>query len=137
MRYVVLLSVFVLNSARGEEVVKTDSDKMQGVWLVKRVSIGGEKMDSDGLNGVIKGNSLTIQAEGANGSEKLAFELDSAAKLRAMDFVAGKGKIVSFAIYKLEGDTLTICMAEKKRPEKFASEKGSGVRLIVFERKAK
>jgi uncharacterized protein (TIGR03067 family) len=138
MRYVVLLSVFVIGSARAAEVVKTDSDKMQGVWLIKKVSINGEKMDvPESLTAVIKQNSFVVQLEGIACEEKCDFELDSAAKLRTMDFVAGKGKTVGLAIYKLEGDTLTICMGDKKRPEKFLSEKGSGVRLSVFERNAK
>jgi uncharacterized protein (TIGR03067 family) len=34
-------------------------------------------------------------------------------------------------IYRIEGDTLTICMAER-RPDSFTSAKGSGRRLYTF-----
>jgi uncharacterized protein (TIGR03067 family) len=139
MRYAFLLSVFVISSARGAEVVqKTDSDRMQGVWLIEEVSINGVKMTVPiRLEAVIEKNTLTVRVDGATTSEKADFKLDSSAEIRTMDFVDGKGKTVGFAIYKLEGDKLTICMAKKKRPDKFASEKGSGAGVSVLKRQAK
>ena len=138
MRYVVLLSVFIISSARAEEVVKTDSEKMQGVWVVKKVSIGGEKMDvPEGMQAVIEKNNWTLRVADVIAEEKCAFELGRSAKLQTIDFVDGKGRIGSFGIYELKGDTLRICMSEGKRPEKFASEEGSKIRLIVVKRQAK
>ena len=138
MKYAVLLSAIFLATAHGADVKETSSEKMQGVWLVEEFSIGGEKMDiPKGMKAVIEKNNLTIRAPGAIGEEKFAFELGRSAKLQTFDVVDGKGKTASFGIYEMKGDTLRICMAEEKRPEKFASEKGSKNRLIVVKRKAK
>ena len=138
MKYAVLLSAIFLGTAHGADVKKTGSEKMQGVWLVEEVSIGGEKMDiPEGMEAVIAKNDWTIRVASVIAEEKCAFELGRSAKLQTIDFVDGKGKTASFGIYEIKGDTLRICMAEEKRPEKFASEKGSKTRLIVVKRKAK
>jgi uncharacterized protein (TIGR03067 family) len=138
MKYAVLLSAIVLSAAHGADVKKTDPEKMQGVWLVEEVWIGGERMEvPKGMEAVIEKNNWTIRVGSVIAEEKCAFVLGRSAKLQMIDFVDGKGRTGSFGIYELKGETLRICMSEGKRPEKFASEEGSKTRLIVVKRQAK
>ena len=68
--------------------------------------------------------------------------LDAKAKPAALDLkiAAGPdvGKVVK-AIWKLEGDTLTVCTAEpgKERPKEFKGAEGTGHTLLVFQRAKK
>jgi len=66
--------------------------------------------------------------------------VDPSKNPKTMDLIVNPVKVnrdLRKAIYKLEGDTVTIAVGEKngKRPEKFAAEKGSSDELWVFQRR--
>jgi len=50
-------------------------------------------------------------------------------------WLATDGDHVVPGIYKLEGDTLTICTDEDGRPTEFTANAGSGRQLMVLKRK--
>jgi uncharacterized protein (TIGR03067 family) len=137
-------------NAAPEDAARRDLKKLQGKWRYVSLVIFGQPV-KDGLKGrtvEIKGKALT------KGRFGTPFRLDPAKKPRAIDLTE-KHTVVSFeggvqktaekevvapGIYRLDGDTLTICYdsggpaGEPERPTKFASEPGSHVTLMVLRR---
>jgi uncharacterized protein (TIGR03067 family) len=75
-----------------------------------------------------------------DGTLKMVYRLYPRAKPSAIDLIltegADKGKCFH-GIYKLEGDTLTICRSselEKERPKSFTVEPGSSLMMTVWKR---
>jgi uncharacterized protein (TIGR03067 family) len=118
----------------------TDLDKLQGTWNVRSLETDGQKMPATAFNEariVIEGNKFASLGMGA--TYEGAVQLDPASKPKAFDllFTAGHAKgHRNLGIYKLAGDTWTICFATRgnKRPEKFATAPGTDFALETLER---
>jgi uncharacterized protein (TIGR03067 family) len=118
----------------------TDLDKLQGAWNVTSLETDGQKLPATVFNGariVIDGNKFASLGMGATFEGTVKF--DSASKPKAFDllFTAGHAKgHRNPGIYKLDGDTWTICLATRgnKRPGKFATAAGTGFALETLER---
>jgi uncharacterized protein (TIGR03067 family) len=121
--------------------VKNDLEKLQGSWAMVLFFVNGEEVPAD----QVKAGELLIDEDeyrprlGAS-VETAILHLSSSRSPRAIDFTYTtgfqKGK-TSRGIYKLDGDTLTICRAqraEKDRPTEFAAPAGSGLILVVWKR---
>jgi uncharacterized protein (TIGR03067 family) len=118
--------------------------KLAGRWSVVEETHGGKKTDVKKLAALavrIDGKRLTIR-DGTEVREESSISLDPKAKPAALDLKitsgADAGKVVK-GIYKLEGGTLTVCVAEpgKDRPGEFAAREGTGWTLFVFKRAKK
>ncbi|HEY7311645.1 MAG TPA: sigma-70 family RNA polymerase sigma factor [Gemmataceae bacterium] len=128
--------------AREADAKKSDKEKIQGEWKVESAKVNGE--ESQGAEGDrIKGATWTIAAEKItvtfNGEDRVAtYKLDPAAKPKAIDVMTEKEGTFK-GIYKLEGDTLTICATlgqeDGERPTEFVSKEGSSTMLFVLKRK--
>jgi uncharacterized protein (TIGR03067 family) len=122
--------------------VKKDEDRLQGNWKVTSVENAGKKADpKDFANWkmVVAGDKIT-EFDGKEVMDEYTFRLDAAARPAAIDMtsLAGKsrGKTMQ-GIYRLEGDTLTVCVSEpgkKDRPREFRSAEDSAHVLLVFQR---
>ena len=117
-----------------------DARALQGTWKMISVTIDGEgsteRVAASKL--VVEGDRFTPTVDGQ--AIPCTFKLDPAAKPKAIDITyhSGdlKGKTVK-GIYKLEGDTFVMCRTLRpadERPERFASESGSKLVLVVWER---
>jgi uncharacterized protein (TIGR03067 family) len=135
-------------SARVEEaaadLTAQDKKKLQGTWTVAAHTTSGTATPAKKLTGwrlTVAGDKMTTR-DGTDVLDESTFRLDAAGKPRAIDLRLtegpDKGKSVQ-GIYKLEGDTLTVCVAEpgRPRPRELASRAGSGHMLFVFKRAKK
>jgi len=125
--------------AGADDNVKTDADKLQGVWKTTSVEVDGKKMPDDGVKNIrltVKGDKMIFKEE--NKEEEATFKLDATQKPRALDWTIKNGDKVETIrlIYELRGDDLKLCggKAGKDRPKEFASKAGSGLNLIVLKR---
>ena len=123
---------------------KTDKDNIQGTWKVESVMMNGQDKDRKGE--LLKKSTFEIAADKMlvkfnEGNKPSTYTLDPAAKPKTIDITPqgegdGKGETVP-GIYKLEGDTLTICFpcgAQMERPTEFVSKEGSDTLLLVLKR---
>jgi uncharacterized protein (TIGR03067 family) len=126
---------------REDDASKADLDKLQGTWKMASLTVDGAAAPAEKFQDyrlTVKGNKYVVKV--ADQTIELSAKLDAGKKLKEIDltYEAGdnKGK-TNHAIYKLEGDTLTMCrpqQAGQARPTEFASKEGSGQILSVWKR---
>ncbi len=128
----------------GEEV-KSELKKLQGAWVVAKLTYNGEEMDSEKLGKItlaIKGDQATVVAADRVKKEyarlKLTLDPRTTPKTIDMNVVLGskKGETME-GIYEVRGDDLKICakVIGSDRPTKFASPPGESIVLVELKRK--
>jgi uncharacterized protein (TIGR03067 family) len=119
---------------------KKDAPTLVGVWVMESATIGGQPDKQSG------GNTIELAADGKavfkengndiNGSYKADAKKDPPEIDLTMD--AGGMNLSMPGIFKLDGDTLTICMVPfGERPKAFASAAGTTTMLLVLKRTKK
>ena len=131
--FCVFLAAASLGAAKEDAAARPDIELIQGQWRIvsneKDGQQGGDpKEDLAAVRFTFKGNTLLIKEE--KQEHEATFTLDPAAKLKHLDvLMKGETKKV-LGIYRLAGDSLTICMVENgQRPTDFTTAKGSGREL--------
>jgi uncharacterized protein (TIGR03067 family) len=128
-----------------EDAVRKELQKFEGTWRITSLEMEGMKLPDDQVKQmaarlIIQGDQFTFKDPVS--IHKGTFKVDPGKKPKQIDitFTEGpeKGKGIQ-GIYKLEGDTYTLCasIAGKERPVEFASKPGSGHVLEVLKREQK
>ncbi len=147
-----LLTVLVVGLALGadtprEDEAAKDLKQFQGTWTLESLEANGKKIDGEimkkagqQINLVVKGDQVTLKV--SRGDLTGTIKLDPSKSPKAYE-VKGAGPegiaYDSFGIYKIDGDTLTVCYAAaaKDRPSEFKADAGSDVALQVWKRDKK
>jgi uncharacterized protein (TIGR03067 family) len=131
---------------REPEVVRAEREKLQGIWKMTAAEIAGQDVLGPGKgikNGklVVRGTELFITRNDYD-TVTSDYVLDPTQKPRTMDFVPRNGPEnergrVHRAIYKLDGDTLTVCVngPDLERPTEFKSAEGTQIMLFTLKRR--
>ncbi|HEY2784712.1 MAG TPA: sigma-70 family RNA polymerase sigma factor [Fimbriiglobus sp.] len=120
--------------------VKTDREALQGTWNVSTLESDGIKIADQMVQGskiVLKGNAFTTASMGSTYEGAYTLDPDKSPKTIDMTFTKGPEKgNTALGIYKLDGDTWTICLTvtAKERPTKFEAKLGSGLALETLKR---
>ena len=125
------------------EAAQKDLKKLEGKWKAVKVVANEEEetptRDGTDIFVTFKAHKVTI--EGVNSFQ--ITEIDPTTDPKVIDFKALEDKsgitkdTVYEAIYKLDGETLTIAVyigAGNKRPQKFESPKDSSIMVITLKR---
>lgn len=119
--------------------------RLEGAWTCVKIEIDGEDVKpalSGSMKQVFEKDTLKFYRDDEYSGE-VTFQIDPTKTPKAMDWTYSrperlKGK-TRRGIYRLEGDTLTICFNisadREERPSKFETAPGSGHFLHVYQRK--
>jgi uncharacterized protein (TIGR03067 family) len=149
LRYAMLASVVVLAvhavSGADDDPTMKDLDAMQGTWKVVELSEKGEKVaakETAPVEVVILATKMTFNDDGKF-REEITLTVDAKQNPKTLDMKYTKGGNtgkMQTAIYAIEGDTLKICINEKKngaRPTEFTSTKENEFALVVLKKAKK
>jgi uncharacterized protein (TIGR03067 family) len=141
------VALFLLTSvvavAAAPKAGATEQEALQGLWQAVELEANGQKAPAEAVKAFqvrIEGDQIVFNP--ATDNRKHTFVIDSGAKPKAMDLTPAdgpsKGQKLSCAIYKLDGDKLTICLdkegAAGERPAEFKAAAGDGLALITLQR---
>jgi uncharacterized protein (TIGR03067 family) len=140
-RYLVgtlVLATMAALSAANEDAARVEMKAMEGTWqLVSAVRDGKETPDDvvKKIRVVIKDGKHSVYFGDKAAVKDIPFTVDPTKNPKTTVDTLPDGREIK-GIYKLDGDTLTSCVAEagKDRPSEFASRPGSGHTLRVFKR---
>lgn len=123
------------------EAIKAETEKFQGTWrLVSQEYKGMETPSKD-----LKDDSVIIQGDkmigkhGQQVKQETVFQIEPTATPKTIDLKTIKGVEVGkkvLGIYRLEKDTLTVCLSEKEgdRPQEFKAPRQTLRYVLVFKR---
>jgi uncharacterized protein (TIGR03067 family) len=126
-------------AAAGTDEAPKDEEKIVGTWAVESYVEGGQKMPEEALQQtkVILAADGKMTAKQGEREQEFTYKLDPAKKPKEIEVTNDRGQTV-FGIYKLDGDTLTVCVARRgERPTEFASKEDTAVILEVLKREKK
>lgn len=132
------------------EAAQKELKQIEGKWRVTAMAMDGQERAADENNEVtveFKGRKLIVTEKDKQAEEFFEVAtLDPSTTPKILDLKSlvdmgplTKGNVYE-AIYKLDGDTLTLALyggEGKKRPEKFESAQGSGTVVVTLKREKK
>jgi uncharacterized protein (TIGR03067 family) len=137
----VLAMGLLIAADKAKDDAKDDQKNIQGAWTVVSIEQGGEKQPEEKVKDV----RITFGADGKghikHGDKEMdmTYELDSAKSPKQITVKHDNG-VTMRGIYKLDGDTLTVCMGEEdsnERPTEFATKAGSKAHMVTLKRDKK
>jgi uncharacterized protein (TIGR03067 family) len=135
-----VVMLFLGNALQGQDKPSTDLERLQGTWVPSAAAFDGTDAPAELLKErlwVIAGDQLAELNKGRR-EGRATLQIDAAKPPAALDVTYTDGPAkgqTGRAIYKIEGDLLTVCMAlPGDRPVEFASKRGEGLALLVFKR---
>jgi len=124
-----------------EDKEKADLKKLDGEWKIESWVQFGQQVPMD-ASWNFKGDKYTLDQGNGNVEEgTIKLDVDKKPPFMDLDISAGncKGKL-QVGIYKVDGDTLTVCFAwpdAKERPTEFESTEKNRAILITLKRPKK
>jgi uncharacterized protein (TIGR03067 family) len=119
-----------------------DLEKIQGEWTMVSMEERGEKIQYEDVSRMkltVNGNQWIVRRKGQDVEQKYTIKIDSSQNPKVLDLTPDVGyrDFVSLGIYKLEGDTLTLCRTTETgdidRPREFRTTREEGI-LVVWKR---
>ncbi len=136
-------------SARAGGASRGDSERIQGTWIMIAQETNGDEVPPEkDVKMVVTADTLaTVYPEGdpwqeqdrKNGKDRVSYRIEPSRQPKTIDLtdLAGprKGK-TTLGIYRVDGDTLQICIDtdDGERPTGFDTESGDHARLMIFRR---
>lgn len=126
-----------------KEPPKKDTNPLLGEWVGEKAETGGMALPvpAGGMRMEFKPDGKVVMTDGGKPPEEGTYTADAKKDPHAIDLMApaAGGKIMTMlGIYKVDGDTLTLCLAAAgERPTKFESAAGQATLLLTFKRAKK
>jgi uncharacterized protein (TIGR03067 family) len=144
MRACVLILILATVSVPADapaDAAKKELENLQGHWVMTSLEINGERIAAERFQNSrleIKGDHYTINT--GKGTHEAIITIDPTKNPKTIDMKLADGDNkgeTAEGIYKLEGDTLTICrprLPPRPRPTEFSTKPGTDCFLVVWKR---
>lgn len=115
---------------------RTDEELLQGTWTAYEAESAGEKTPPEGISATFAGDRVRISTTPGRKPGELPFKVDSKKNPKEIDI--GAKKDAMRGIYKFDGDTLTVAIADPgtTRPQKFETGATTGSLVVLKFRKS-
>jgi uncharacterized protein (TIGR03067 family) len=126
-----------------KEPPKKDTDPLLGAWVAEKAETGGMPLPvaAGGVSMDFQADGKAVMKDGMKAPEEGGYTADRKKDPREIDLKApaAGGKVMTMlGIYKVDEDTLTMCLAAAgERPTKFESAAGQTTLLMTFKRAKK
>jgi uncharacterized protein (TIGR03067 family) len=126
-----------------KEPPKKDVNPLLGEWVGEKAETAGMPLPvpAGGMRMDFQPDGKLVIKEGTKGPEEAGYTANSKKDPHEIDLMppAAGGKVMTMlGIYKVDGDTLTMCLAATGgRPTKFESAAGQATILMTFKRAKK
>jgi uncharacterized protein (TIGR03067 family) len=143
MNAAVLLGMVLAVGAPGDkDGPRKEPPSVVGEWDGEKAVRGGMErpMPEGGVKVTFTADGKLIFKEGTKDAAEGTYKVDAKKNPAEIDLTPPKEEGTLVGIYKLDGDTLTICLSDKNstdRPTKFESPDGTNVMLITLKRAKK
>jgi uncharacterized protein (TIGR03067 family) len=140
MNAAVLLGVVLAVGAPGDkEAPKKESPSIVGEWDGEKLVRGGQErpIPDGGVKITFTKDGKLVVKEGNKDAEEGTYKVDAKKNPAEIEVTPPKEDGTRIGIFKIDGDTLTICLADKDstdRPTKFESPEGTNIMLITLKR---
>jgi uncharacterized protein (TIGR03067 family) len=137
-----MLGAVLTVGAPGEKD-KKEAPSIVGEWNGEKAVRGGQEMPipEAGITVTFTADGkLKVTEGGKEKEEHGTYKLDAKKTPGEIDITPPKEDGTHLAIFKIDGDTLTICLSDKgstERPTKFESPDGSKIMLLTLKRAKK
>ena len=134
-----IFAAFASSRAIGGDVIKDELKRHQGAWIATSSVFDGQPASPDlvrSIKRIVTDDHVVWERDGKRFAGT-TIALDPSRDPKTIDVIPdggpNRGERV-LGVYKLDGDTLTICMASpgQPRPKEFKAERGSGCSLRTF-----
>jgi uncharacterized protein (TIGR03067 family) len=141
--YPCLLLCLAIAAPAPKDVPKKDAPSLVGEWEGEKATANGKDLPvpPGGVGFTFNADGTMTMREGKRAPRPARYTADPKKDPAEFDILPPDDKAdrgVFVGIYKIEGDTLTVCAAVgppgTARPTKFEAPEGSNVRLVVFKR---
>jgi uncharacterized protein (TIGR03067 family) len=122
-----------------KEAAKKEAPSIVGEWDGEKAVRGGMErpVPEGGIKITFTADGKLVVKEGNKDAAEGTYKVDAKKNPAEIEVTPPKEDGVRIGIYKIEGDTLTICRADKDstdRPTKFESPDGTNVMLMTLKR---
>src|SRR5262245_34376051 len=136
---VLLAAVLAVGAPGDKEAPKKDAPSIVGEWEGEKLVRGGQErpIPDGGVKITFTKDGKLLFKEGNKDEETGSYKVDAKKSPAEIEVVPPKETETHIGIFKIEGDTLTICLADKNsadRPTKFESPDGTNIMLVTLKR---
>ena len=138
-----IVSALALGAPAAKDPPKKDPATIVGEWVGEKAEAAGAPLPvpAGGMTMEVKPDGKLVMKEGSKAPEEVGYTADPKKDPHEIDLTppAAGGKVMTMVgIYKVEGETLTLCLAAVGgRPTKFESTAGQATILMTFKRAKK
>jgi uncharacterized protein (TIGR03067 family) len=147
MKTAITLTIVLLAAAalRGAEAAKETADaalkKLNGTWIIQSIERDPAEKGKDegkGIRCVVEHGKVTANRPGeTKAAGRLTITVDPSTKPMSMTITPEGERQSLAAIYKIEGDQMTVCwksIEAKRPPAEFSAKPGTGQTVVTLAR---
>ena len=129
---VTLASLASLPANAENKVPQKAITQIQGLWKVTSLTANGNQAPAKSFKGarfLIKGENISLSGQA---KDLRVYRINPTAKPKTIDMSNGKGNESAKGIYKVDGDTMTLCFSQSTKLDRPKTFDTTGTKYLSF-----